>query len=203
METAQASSSHELARQNRSEWPRWAWEKVGMVLAIIGLADLFGQLIKWASAIHWVIDHYRIARIWLFGWLPFHIPPEWHDPIILIFIVFSVVNIGLYRRTGRTYFTYLPLTIWQYLQEDRGYRGLYILILGFVWALPALYFPDVGLMFLVELAAIIAVTLFVIGAILSGAIIAWRWILTTGTIFLVLLAVNAIYVRLLDPIPGN
>src|SRR5713226_9762871 len=81
---------------------RRTWEKVATVLAVIGLADLFGQLIKWAAAIHWIITKYAIVRGWLFGWLPFHIPAELHDIIVLLLIFYSVANGGAYQRTGET-----------------------------------------------------------------------------------------------------
>jgi hypothetical protein len=75
------------------------WEKVATALAVIGLVDLTGQLIKWAAVIHWVVAKYAIVTAWLFGWLPFHIPPEWHDAIVLSSILLSVTNIGVYRET--------------------------------------------------------------------------------------------------------
>jgi hypothetical protein len=69
---------------------------------VIGLADLSGQLIKWAAVIHWIVTKYAIVRAWLFGWLPFHIPLEWHDPIVLFLILLSVTNMALYRETGHS-----------------------------------------------------------------------------------------------------
>ena len=44
-----------------------AWEKIATGLAVIGLIDLSGQLIKWAAAVHWLIDKYRIMKVWLFA----------------------------------------------------------------------------------------------------------------------------------------
>jgi hypothetical protein len=85
--------------------PRWrsAWEKLATALAVISLVDLSGQLIKWAALIHWIVERYAIVRNWLFGWLPFHVPPEWRNYIVLFLAVFSVTNLGFYQRTGRTY----------------------------------------------------------------------------------------------------
>src|SRR5688572_7055942 len=79
------------------------WEKIGSVLAILGLADLFGQTIKWAAGIHWIVSKYSIAKAWLFSFAPFHIPPEMHEPIVISLILFSVTSIGFYREIGRTY----------------------------------------------------------------------------------------------------
>jgi len=78
---------------------RRTWEKVATALAVVGLVDLTGQLIKWAAVIHWVVAKYAIVKVWLFGWLPVHIPPEWHDAIVLASILLSVTNIGVYRET--------------------------------------------------------------------------------------------------------
>ena len=82
-------------------WKRW--EKIGSVLAILGLADLFGQVVKWAAGIHWVVSKYVAARSWVFSWAPFHIPPEWQHSIVLFLLVFSVTSIGFYQRTGKYY----------------------------------------------------------------------------------------------------
>src|SRR5258708_19274290 len=84
----------------QSTWLRRTWEKVAIVLAVIGLVDLSRQLIEWAALVHWIVTKYAIVKIWLFGWLPFHIPPEWHDPIVLLSLLLSVTNVGVYRETG-------------------------------------------------------------------------------------------------------
>jgi hypothetical protein len=81
---------------------RW-WEKAGSVLAIFGLADLFRQFVEWAGIIHWLVSQYSTAKAWVFSWLPFQIPPELHDYIVLLITLFTVINVGFYQRTGRTY----------------------------------------------------------------------------------------------------
>jgi hypothetical protein len=94
-----ATASTEASTRPQTSLLRRTWEKVATVLAVIGLVDLTGQLIKWAAVIHWVVTKYAIAKAWVFGWLPFHIPPEWHDTIVLASILLSVTNIGVYRET--------------------------------------------------------------------------------------------------------
>jgi hypothetical protein len=53
-------------------WTRWTWEKLATVPAVISLIDLNRQ----ASLIHWIVEKYAIIKNWLFGWLPFHVPPS-------------------------------------------------------------------------------------------------------------------------------
>jgi hypothetical protein len=67
-----------------------------------------------AALIHWIVENYALVKNLLFGWLPFHIPPEWHDYILLFFIIFSVTNVGFYQRTGRIFAKqlYLMLPFW-------------------------------------------------------------------------------------------
>jgi hypothetical protein len=107
-------SMHAIRSIAKSVWTRSTWEKLATVLAVISLIDLSSQLVKWAALIHWIVENYALVKNWLFGWLPFHIPPEWHDYILLFFIIFSVTNVGFYQRTGRTFARqlYLMLPFW-------------------------------------------------------------------------------------------
>lgn len=83
------------------------WKKVATFLTILGLADFFSQSVKWANAIHWLVSHYASAKLWLFSWLPLHVPAEWHDVIIITLITFSITNIGFHQKTGKTYAAHL------------------------------------------------------------------------------------------------
>lgn len=80
---------------------KW-WEKVGSVLGILGLANLFDDFVRWASGINWVLSKYAAARDWLFSWLPFYIYPDIKDALVFLLVLFSVTNIGFYHRTGYT-----------------------------------------------------------------------------------------------------
>jgi hypothetical protein len=61
----------------------WFWQRTKTVLAIMGLASVFEDSVRWATAIHWVVEQYRVIRDWLFGWLPFRIPETWQDFTVL------------------------------------------------------------------------------------------------------------------------
>lgn len=87
------------------------WRKIASVLAILSLADVFGQVIKWASLINWLVGKYALMKQWLFSLIPLHIPPEWHNTIVLFMIVTCVTNIGYYQQTGRLYVVHLTKTV--------------------------------------------------------------------------------------------
>jgi hypothetical protein len=186
---------------------RRGWEKIATVLAVIGLVDVTGQLIKWAALIHWITEKYAIARAWLFGWLPWHIPPEWHDPIVLFLIFFSLTNVGVYRKSEHTIVshilrnlewvnilsvsTFIIIAFALFLQDNdpqsaaidiiKEYTGSVITILSIIFVFIALLFAFVVLSFAV-------------------AVLAWRWVLTTAAIFCVLIAINQAYVVWLEPL---
>lgn len=79
------------------------WSITATVLAIISLVDLTHQLVEWAAFIHKIAEKYAEVRGWCFNRLPFRIPKEWHDYVVLGFIFFSVGNVGYYRRTGHVF----------------------------------------------------------------------------------------------------
>jgi hypothetical protein len=79
------------------------WSKAATILAIIGLVDLTHQLIEWAGIIHQIATKYAAVREALFAWLPFHVPHEWHNVIVIGTLLFSIINVGFYRSTGRLY----------------------------------------------------------------------------------------------------
>jgi hypothetical protein len=79
------------------------WSKAATILAIIGLVDLTHQLIEWAEAIHQIATKYATVSEALFAWLPFHVPHEWHNVIVLGAVFCSVINVGYYQNTGKLY----------------------------------------------------------------------------------------------------
>jgi hypothetical protein len=79
---------------------RGPWQYFATAIALISLVDVSKQLIKWAALIHLVAEKYAEWRTWLFSWSPIHFPPEWHNYIVLGCVVFSVSNVGYYRKTG-------------------------------------------------------------------------------------------------------
>jgi len=186
-------------------------------LAVIGLIDVSQQLIDWAAFIHRIVEKYAIVRAWLFGWLPFHIPPEWHDPIVLLLIFFSVTNAGIYRRTKGTYMSYIiknsalaggwsALTIVGFIKIAVHMVIFFTLFVALMsqWRgheLHIWYFD-----FLIVFVFLIASTTVAFGgtgivlALFDGVILAWRWLLTTAAFFGALVAVNQVYVLWLEPL---
>jgi hypothetical protein len=209
------------ASAERAGWLSQTWEKVATVLAVIGLIDVSSQLIKWASLIHWVAEHYAAVRTWLFGWLPFHIPKEWHDPIVLLLIFFSVVNVGVYQRTGHTIISfwrkpYKPgdIRLDDYFVGMDFPAGMIAIIAGFMG-----FFYTVKILSMIDNSPIhgfidivvriplliIPITIGILIAMLSivmfaFARVAWRWLLTTAAIFVALVAINYAYVQWLEPL---
>src|SRR5262249_17757176 len=149
---------------------------------------------KWAALIHWIATKYAIVREWLFGWLPFHIPPEWHNHIVFVLIYLSVANLGVYQETGQAFVRTVLKELWK-LRFVLLFAGIFIFLGGVVglkadgktWSyifakeLPLflLWFPliSVGI------------------AMLLGATMAWRWLLVTVGIFIALVIVNEVYVK--------
>jgi hypothetical protein len=193
------------------------WEKVAAFLAIIALVDLTRQLIEWAAWVHWIAEKYAAVRTWLFGWLPFHVPPEWHDPIVLLFVFFSVTNVGVYRRTGHSILSIFS-AMWNktihlenlvprsFVQDIivggfLGFAAFFTFLAG-VWIVASVAPDGVIINVIVFLGALIVLPIFYLIFIVFSAfiytfvMIAWRWVLTTAAIFGVLVAINEIYMLL-------
>jgi hypothetical protein len=43
--------------------------------------------------------------------IPVDIPPQWHDPLVLLGVVFSVSNVGYYRRTGKVFIVQILMMV--------------------------------------------------------------------------------------------
>jgi hypothetical protein len=195
---------------------RRAWQKIATVLAVIGLVDLSSQLIKWAALIHWIAETYAAVRAWLFGWL--HLPPEWHDPIVLLLILFSVTNVGLYRRTQHTFIFYLRKGFWLFWINDRDYvknrpvaAALEVAVswTALIVASVFIYFieyphqPSSVAFFFIGFLMTFIVTPIAIPLIMAMSEVislAWRWLLTTAAIFGALVIVNQVYALWLEPL---
>jgi len=199
---------------------RSTWEKVATVLSLIGLVDLTSQLIKWAGLIHWLAVRYAGVRSWLFSWLPFHIPPEWHNYIVLLMIFLSVANVGFYKQTGKFYFFQALITpvvlLFGGLPVDEsdlkrksGIDGLALQITEFC----SLMLSQAVLLsagaWVAHFFGYTASPIFwevmkwgslcaLIGA--SGILVAWRWLIGTAFLFGMLVGINEIYVRWLESV---
>jgi hypothetical protein len=225
-----ATADTEAPTMPQAGWLRRTWEKIATVLAVIGLIDLSSQLIHWAALIHWVATKYAIVRAWLFGWLPFHIAPEWHDPIVLFLIFFSVTNLGYYQKTKRMFMLfivkYINTGIWDDITEafKRHNRSvvvhhikrigfkrflikqglMYAVLVGlfsfFPWFSNERSWWSIVLIFFFAAGPIALLATHVIMSMLEGAFVAWRWVLTTAAIFGALVVINQVYVLWLEPL---
>ena len=184
------------------------------------LVDLTSQLIKWAGLIHWLAVRYAGVRSWLFSWLPFHIPPEWHNYIVLLMIFLSVANVGFYKQTGKFYFFQALITpvvlLFGGLPVDEsdlkrksGIDGLALQITEFC----SLMLSQAVLLsagaWVAHFFGYTASPIFwevmkwgslcaLIGA--SGILVAWRWLIGTAFLFGMLVGINEIYVRWLESV---
>jgi hypothetical protein len=158
-----------------------------------------GQLITWASWVHWIAENYATVRAWLFGWMPFHIPREWHDPIILLLIFFSVTNLGSYQSTGLTFVDWLRVLIKGFdvkTIEDRWYFIFYVA--SFTAALiVVLFLRDYDYIVYILLAFMSPVLL---GLLFALTVSGFHWLLATAAIFGALVVVNYAYVQWLEPL---
>jgi hypothetical protein len=168
----------EASTMPQAGWLRRTWEKVATVIAVVGLIDFTGQLIHWAKLIHEIVTQYAVVRGWLFGWLPFHIPPQWHDPIVLLLIFFSMTNVGLYRRTRHTFFYHIRHNFWtesllmEWKEMIPTFFGLVIITtLGGVFGLYLSNSNDVGV--ITTPILFLFITLLIV-VMLHGTFLAWR-----------------------------
>jgi hypothetical protein len=185
-----------------------SWEKVATVIAVIGLIDLSGQLIKWAALIHWIAEHYAAVRTWLFGWLPWHIPPEWHDPIVLFLILFSVTNVGLYRRKRYTIVLYFRNNwVWFAIPTLIVIIPISVAlsIIKETASAPSAYWEPIKNLIYSYICwyigwSVLAFPITCIALVFAASVIAWRWVLTTAAIFGALVDINYVYVQWLEPL---
>jgi len=190
-------------------WLRRTWEKIATVLAVIGLIDVTGQLIHWAQLKHEIATQYAIVRAWLFSWLPFHIPPELHDPIVLFLILVSVTNIGIYKTYGITILSVLfarrslPLSFLRHVPFlSTVVVPLSILLFTGIALYVAYVFHRHGddIYNMATMVTFLLVSYFLFLPTAAAVFLTWRWLLTTAVIFGALVAINQVYVLWLEPL---
>jgi hypothetical protein len=106
MTTTQSETTASTSGPWLSVARKW-WGHAGSILFILGLANLFDNVLNWARNVNWIVSKYAGVREWFFAWLPFSVHPIWQDIIVIVLVVFTVTNIGFYQRTGRTYVGYV------------------------------------------------------------------------------------------------
>jgi hypothetical protein len=181
---------------------RRRWEKIATVLAVIGLVDLTGQLIKWAALIHWVAEKYAAIRTWAFSWLPFHIPPKWHDPIVLSLVTFSVLHVYVYQKTGRSSS--------ETLRNDQSWNRLVFLTAFITIGIVGWISMDIDIFThlqtvewtsrTTDIIPVVSVIIYIVAVISIAPFIAWRWILITAAFFGALVLFNQAYLIWLEPL---
>lgn len=92
----------------------WVWASTP--LAVIGLASLAEDVVKWARSISYIVEHYKIVKtksfLFIAPYLPFDFPDAWRDSAILCAVLFSVTSLGYYKKTGRSLLYALIMTPW-------------------------------------------------------------------------------------------
>jgi hypothetical protein len=180
------------------------------------LVDLTARLVKWAASIQWLVQEYATWTAWAFGWSPIAIPLEWDNYVALLCVSFTVTNVSYHRKTGRWFITdLLSFGLPRSPYEDDRLQSLSrdwqanvdnlaavvtgcatIVVIGLLPAYCFLAFMS----FFVSLhtATIVAygkwplIFAVVVG---SGFLISWRWLLSIGLLFALLVVGNGVYLH--------
>lgn len=83
------------------------WRRIALVLALFNLASLFDNYVKWSRWINLAVSHYQAARDWAFAWLPFRVPEDWRDIVVLFLVLLSLTVGGVRSSTGHNYILWL------------------------------------------------------------------------------------------------
>jgi hypothetical protein len=249
MATAERLKEFDIAPSAFGELVRKVWDVLAVALAVIGLVDLTDQVVKWAARIHDLALKYATWRDWAFSFSPIHIPPEWHNYIVLAFIFFSASNVGYYQIKRQFLFIRsllfaAPPMVFDLLSSGTHHLEMYVPLPGpdvpnimasraprrrprfsfatvdrlasrttkiAFWIFVLLFLAYVCTKLYPTIVTSIATlpantviqrmenVLFVVGIIASGTLIAWRWIVGTAVVFGVLVGVNDLYVRFIEP----
>jgi hypothetical protein len=198
------------------DFARGPWNLVAVPLTLIVLVDLTARLINWAASIQWLADEYETWRALAFSRSPIAIPFEWDDYVVLLCVFFSVTNVSYRRRTGRSFITdllsfgvsrslyevALPRSLskgWQTRIDDLAALVTGCAAVALIALLPAYCFLSFMSFFVsFHISTIVAygkwplVLTLIVG---SGFLIAWRWLLTIGLLFALLMVGNGVYLH--------
>jgi hypothetical protein len=213
---AQLLAVHEEKTWSWGDFARGPWNLIAVPLALIIFVDLTTRLIKWAASIQWLAEEYATWTAWAFGRSPIAIPLEWDNYVVLLCVSFSVTSVSYRRRTGRWFIAdLLSFGLSRSLSEDDPLHSLNktwqahiddlaaivtgcatIVVIGLVPAYCFLTFMS----FFVSLhtATIVAYgewSLILAVVIGSGFLISWRWLLSIGLLFALLVLGNAAYLH--------
>ncbi|MGA8612692.1 MAG: hypothetical protein WB760_13550 [Xanthobacteraceae bacterium] len=211
---AQVLAVHEDKTWSWGDFTRGPWNLIAVPLALIVLVNLTGRFIEWVPLIDLVSEKYATWTILVFSRSPIHIRSEWYDYIVLLCVVFIITNVGYYRRIGKLFITDLLSfglsrsldqgdpnlkKSWQARVDDLGAFLTGCSTVAVISLLPAYGFLTFMSFFIsLHTNAIVAyakwplVAAVVVG---SGCLIAWRWLLTIGLLFALLVVGNGVYLH--------
>jgi hypothetical protein len=176
--------------------------------------NLTGRFIEWVPLIDWVSEKYSTWMIVFFSRSPIHIRSQWNDYIVLLCVVFVITNAGYYRRTDKLFITDLLSfglsrsieqgnphlsKSWQARVDDLGafLTGCAaVVVIGLLPAYCFLTFMSFVISFHTnEIVAYAKWPLIVVVVVGSGFLIAWRWLLSVGLLFALLVVGNEAYLH--------
>jgi hypothetical protein len=213
---AQLLAVHEEKTWSWGDFARGPWNLIATPLGLIVLADFTTRIIKWAASIQWLVGEYGTWTAWAFGWSPIAIPLQWDNYVVLLCVFFIVTSASYRRRTSRWFITdLLSFGLSRSLYEDDPLRSLnkswqshiddaaavvtgcaMVVVIGLLPAYCFLTFMS----FFVSLhtATIVAygkwplILAVVVG---SGFLISWRWLVSIGLLFALLVVGNGVYLH--------
>jgi hypothetical protein len=213
---AQVLTIQEEKTWSWGDFARGPWNLVAAPLALIILVDLTARLVQWAASIQWLAEEYAAWMTWAFGWLPIAIPLGWDNYVVLLCVLFSVTNVSYHRKTGRWFIAdLLSFGLSRPFYEGDRLRSLSkdwqaniddlaavvtgsatVVLIGLV---PAYCFLSFMSFFVsLQTALIVAYVkwpLIFAGVVGSGFLISWRWLLSIGLLFALLVVGNGVYLH--------
>lgn len=194
------------------------WNLIGVPLALIDLVDLTGQRIEWTALVDWLAEEYATWTSWALSWSPIQIPDEWNNYIVLLCVVFGVTNASYRRKTGNSFIADVlsfglshslydgdqqrPKFLdkgWQERLDDLAAIVTTSAVIFVIALLPAYCFLLFMSFFIsIQTAAIVAYGKWpLIFAVIVGAgpFFAWRWVLSIGLLFVLLVVGNEVYLH--------
>jgi hypothetical protein len=207
-----------------SEDQTWSWgdfarsprNLIVVPLALVALVDLTGHRIEWAGLPDWLAEEYATWTTWAFSSSPFHIPNEWNDYIVLICVVFSIASASYRRKTDNSFIADLlsfdlsrhrndpqkPLYLGKSFQEkiddlaavitSSAMFVVVVLVAACCFLMFMSFFISINTTTTVSYGKWPLILAVIVG---SGPFFAWRWILSIGLLFSLLVLGNGVYLH--------
>jgi hypothetical protein len=211
---AQVSAVSEAKTWSWGDFARSPWNLIAVPLALTVLVDWTGQRIKWAGFPDFLAEGYAIWTTWAFSWSPIRIPAEWNNYIVLMCVCFGVASVSYRRKTGNSFIADLlvfdlsrhrddpdkPLYLgkgWQEKLDDLAAvvtsSAMFVvvaLVAGCCFLTFMSFFISLHTATIVPYGKWLLTLAVVIG---SGPLFAWRWMLSIGSFFVLLVVCNELY----------